>query len=127
MAMLKGFVFKKTKPKVSSSDDSSQSPEKENKASKSGLKNVARKKFPHLSKYLTFLCNEPGCNFDSKSPEVFEAHLELHNATQMVQEVETQYVEPTLKTNNHEEGENCKFNESEDLLANYNESQDMHI
>ena len=123
MATLRGFVFKKTKPKVSSSDESSQSPEKENKA-KSGLKNVVRKKFPHLSKYLTFLCNEPGCNFDSKSPEVFEAHLELHNATQMVQE--TQYVEPPLKNNNDEEGENCKLIESEDLLANY-ESQDMHI
>ena len=120
--MLKGFVFKKTKPKVSSSDDSSQSPEKENKVKKSELKNAVRKKFPHLAKYLTFLCNEPGCNFDSKSPEVFEAHLELHNATQMVQEFETQYVEP-LEHHKDEEGENS----SQDLLADYNESQDMHM
>ena len=86
---LEGFRFKKTKPKVSSSDDSDEETQinlSSTKAKKKTKPVVVKtgtevlEKYPHLAKFLKLVCDEPGCDFSTKYPENFEIHLESHQS-----------------------------------------------
>ena len=91
-----------------------------------------KEKFSHLDQFLQYCCNETDCNFKTKSPEDFEAHLTLHNSSstqeisQIIKECEPKFVEALKKYKaNQKRVIKQEGRENISLSLNFEESQEL--
>ena len=134
MSDLRQFKFQKTKPSITSSEESLPKSQKatdvENNSNRPKIADIrmsSRSKFLHLQNYLKFCCED--CNFMTTSGEDFEWHLMQHNEdTQICLEAENTFCEELENKNEKKENvENTEENtfqlseiiaeQSQDLLS----------
>ena len=90
-----------------------------------------KEKFSHLDQFLQYCCNETDCNFKTKSPEDFEAHLTLHNSSstqeisQIIEECEPKFVEALKKYKANQKRVKQQGRENISLSLNFEESEDL--
>ena len=122
MSDLRQFRFQKTKPSITSSEESlpkSQATDIENNSNRPKIDHIrmsSRSKFLHLQNYLKFCCED--CNFMTTSGEDFEWHLRQHNEDTFCEELENK----NEKKENVENTEENTFQLSE-IIAE--QSQDL--
>ena len=127
MSDLRKFVFKKTKPVVTSSSEESlprnlkTNEKKPNIETEIDIKLSTKSKFLNLKDYLIYYCEE--CNFKSKKGEEFELHLSRHDEDTFCSEIEEE-LEKRGKIIKKEKAENT-FKLSSIMEESAKESQDL--